>query len=153
MIRHATQGDIPAIADMCEVFHKASGIGKIRSCCRDTVVEIIKHLINGDNGEIYVTDEGDGLTGMAMVTLFPCWYNKQHLIAQELAWWVMPGKRMKAHGAKLFRAIEKWSVEKGAKTITMISLENLSPSKIRKMYEKRGFEMSEHIFVRKANGT
>jgi len=71
------------------------------------------------------------------------------LQAQELFWWVHPDKRGQAHGKNLYNAMEMWCKVQGVEVLAMISLEGMRPKQVGKLYERQGYHLVEHGYIKK----
>jgi GNAT superfamily N-acetyltransferase len=69
-------------------------------------------------------------------------------VAQELWWWLTPASRGSGAGGKMFKQIEQWAQEKGAKALFMIALEDDRAAKMEKVYARAGFKPLERTFIK-----
>lgn len=79
--------------------------------------------------------EGGFLAGV----LVPAWFNQNHLIGVELAWWSESGK-----GFALLDQFEQWARDAGA---TDVRLSTLS-ERARKALKRRGYKPAEFGLVK-----
>lgn len=70
------------------------------------------------------------------------------LCAQEVFWYVLPEHRGGRLALQLFNAFEKWAAEQGARTITVGHLAAINPDQMRRFYEKRGYHLLEHHYLK-----
>ena len=85
--------------------------------------------------------EGGMIAGFAQPFLF----NKDILVASEIAWWVEPDMRGTGLGQELLEGFEYWAKEKaGCKLVTMVSLDET----LGKFYEKNGYKLYERAYMK-----
>jgi len=142
VIRDAIVEDIPKLLVMGEEFYNATIHSKISKFSEDSLYATYYHLINDDNGILIVLDTGE-ITGMAGALLYPM-YMTGELTGQELFWWCTE----KGKGLGLLDELEKQAEEKGAKSFSMMSMDNLTPARLDKIYLEKGYNRSEHTYVK-----
>lgn len=64
----------------------------------------------------------------------------------ELFWFVIPGHR--GEGMKLFRAYEDWCNNSGCDIAAMIHLEDSYPDRLKRLYKKKGYTLTELHYVK-----
>lgn len=71
-----------------------------------------------------------------------------HLIAQEIMWWVTPDARHGTHGIRMVAEFEKWAKEFGASAVVMASfVETDGDDRLSGIYERRDYRKIEtHFF-------
>jgi hypothetical protein len=104
--------------------------------CADSVARLLEGLIA--DGICLVSD--GGMIG-GLVFAHP--FNNAHLAAQELFWW-SEGRE----GLLLLSAFESACMERGAASITMITLDAVEPEKTGRIYQRRGYVPLERSFVK-----
>jgi len=144
MIRTATREDIESILDMGDRFFSATKYSALMDYSRDATKKTIEHLIEDDLGILLVLDSGQGVTGMVGALLYP-FYMSGELTGQELFWW----SEDKGRGLDLLKALEGKAGELGAKTFSMISLDGLDEERLDRIYQKNGYERSEHSYLKR----
>ena len=142
MVRNANIDDIPSLLIMAKKFFKAAKFDGIEYN-EESTSKTIQHLIASHGGLLLVSDN-NGVDGMIGALVYPMYFNAAHLTGQELFWWSEGG----IGGIKLIAEMEKQAKELGAKTFSMIYLENITPKKLRDFYEKRGYKQSETHYMR-----
>lgn len=142
MIRNATMEDLPQILLLGEEFYNSTIHAELSKYCPETTEKTLIHLIEQDAGILVVLDDGE-VRGMAGALLYPA-YMTGELTGQELFWWCSK----KGKGLRLLDEIEKQAKEKGAKTFTMLSMDNLTPERLDKIYLGKGYNRSEHTYVK-----
>ncbi len=141
MIRDATHDDIPVMVEMGKRFADAARLEQIAGVDEASLRFTLQHLIDSDNG-ILLTGEGCVAGGMVV----PAYWNAHHLTGQELFWWVDPEHR--GVGVLLLDALENTAREMGAKSWGMITLDAIRPKATGRLYERRGYRLTEHAYVK-----
>lgn len=145
MIRTATAADIPALVEMGGRFFAASGFADSTSYDPDSMAHTFAQLIESEQGVLLVADG----VGMAGALVYPHYFNRHDLVAQELFWWVDEDARKSGAGSRLLLAIEAWAAERGAKSLIMLSLSALDAEKVNRMYENAGYRPAEQSFIKR----
>mgnify|MGYP000894854066 CR=1 len=143
MLREATLADMPELVRMGRAFHAAAKLDI--EFDDSTFRDLCAQLIEAD-GALLLIDDGAMLAALC----FPIYFNASALVAQELFWWVDPDKR--GAGIRLLQRAEQWAKEKGAVTLQMIALDELSGESVGRLYERRGYRPLERSYVRNLNG-
>jgi len=144
-VREATTDDLPELLRMGEMF--ASCIGASIEYDEASFAETLRGMIENDQATVMVA-EGASIVGMIAGLLFPAFFNHAHLTGQELVWWVDPEHRRGRAGIMLFSALEDWAKESGAQTFSMMSIEPLKTDEVNQMYERKGYTVHEHSFIK-----
>ena len=142
MIREATQDDIEILLILGKKFFDATEYSRFTSYSVEATKATVKHLIGDDNGILLVLDD-DGVKGMIGALIYP-FYMSGDLTGQELFWWC----EEKGKGLDLLWALEDKAKDIGVKTFTMLSLDQLTPERLDKIYTSRGYVRSEHTYLR-----
>lgn len=137
MIRPATLSDIPAMVEMGRRFTDKAGFADHVGYDDQSAAALLEGLIEGA-GVCLVGDRC-----MAAALVFPHPYNRSHIAAQELFWW-SEGRE----GIRLLRALEQAVRDRGAQSLTMITIEAIEPDSMGRLYRKRGFAPVEHHYLR-----
>jgi GNAT superfamily N-acetyltransferase len=136
MIRPATPNDVPAIVamgiDQMAEIYPAMGRNETR------LAETLTRLMASDDGLALVADDGETLTGMIGVVLFPH-HLTGDLTAGEVFWFVRQSARGTV-GMRLLKAAEAWAIEKGAKCLQMSAPPGSSAEAI---YARLGYQAIE----------
>lgn len=143
MIREARLEDIPNILHMGRAFFEENNWPAGVEFSADTLEATLISLIQGDSGKIFI--DSDYLGAVGGMT-YPFYFTGQ-LAGCEFFWWVSPEARG-GLGLQLFKHLEQWFKQKGATTSTMIALESSSPDKVGNFYEKQGYKLMEHHYMR-----
>lgn len=103
---------------MAREFHvfagcEALGLGLDEADLRETFGE----LATSGASLLVVAEDGRGLLGMLAALLVPWYARKTDVIAQEVWWWVDPGRRDSGAGLALLRELERWAGERGARVV------------------------------------
>lgn len=144
MIRPAEPKDAAALARMGEAFFagiKLSGVIPFDA-------KSLFSLITMENVGTFVIDNDGEVVGAGSVLVYPFSFNNSYLAAQELFWWVDPEYRRGTNGLDLYRAIEGWAKDHGANIMFMIAIENDCIDKVTRLYNRYGYEKTEHTFMK-----
>ena len=137
MIRAATHDDIPVLVEMGKTFTDKAGFADHVGYDPESVEALLTGLIEGA-GICLIGDKC-----MAAALVFPHPYNRAHIAAQELFWW-SEGRE----GMLLFSALEDAVKERGADSLTMITIEAIAAEQMGRIYTKRGFRAVEHHYMK-----
>jgi len=69
-------------------------------------------------------------------------------VGQEILWWVDPGYRKSKIASELLESLETWAKFIDTKHLLMGHYENEYAPKMRKMYEKNGFQLKEYNYYK-----
>lgn len=105
-------------------------------------------LIDIGVGYIIGLFEDDGpIMGALGGMICPALFNFKTMSVESF-WYVLPRYRRGRAGLLLFDEFERYSVERGAKLLAMIHLDNLQPESLRKLYVRRGYRLIESHYVK-----
>ena len=142
IIRDATVEDFPDIEIIGGEFAEAAGQPEVDS---ESLRESLGNLLNG--GILKVAENGS-IQGVAGALVFPAYWNRNEIMAQELFWFLRPEYRGTSTGLKLLISLENSAREKGAKRLMMLCLDALDGDKIASMYERLDYEPQERTYVK-----
>lgn len=142
MIRQAVEADIPAMLGMAKRFIEKAwarvGVPYDEASCRNT----LSALMNQENGVLLIADDRSGMIG---VIVNPWHFNSNVLTATELFWWTEPGCRA---GRALWLEAEIMAKALGAETMNMACEHHMRSGALERLYARRGYHPSEHIFIK-----
>lgn len=147
MIRHATEADLPAIAEMGERFHGEAGWSDIANYNRADCEKSLQAMIEGA-GVVLVAEQDGRIIGIVGGIYFPLYFNHGHKSGQEMFLYVEPGLR-DGIGAKLLIALEQAAREAGCQSWLMIALDHVAPEATGRLYKRRGYRPAEHSWIRR----
>ena len=142
MIRTATIEDLPELHRMGKEFVSVTGYEGFSSYDFDSANDVFIELIR--IGTILI----DGKNGMMGFMVFPVFFDKKSLIAQELFWWVDVEKRGSILGVKMLKMAENIAKDLGAKAFLMLSIHGLNGSKVNNLYKRMGYREHEETYIR-----
>ena len=148
MIRRAALDDVPKIAELGEIFHAEAGWADICEYDREDVEKTLAHLVNDENGILFVAEDGGEIIGMCGGLAHPIYFNHGHKSGQELFWWVKPGLRG-GIGKALLDAMEDEARSLGCASWAMIALDRVQPELTGMAYRRRGYRASEHSWIKR----
>lgn len=130
---------------LLEKFFNATEYGNITEFDYESTLDTLLQLMQ--SGVVKVATQDSEVVGIAGGIIYPWYFNKQDITAQEVFWWVEPDHRGNGLGKELFKAFEDAIKQKGAKSLTMVALD--SNKDIGKVYKKEGYSPSEHSYIRR----
>lgn len=144
-IRPALEADLYRVFEMGVSFivsHPAYAL--IFQWQPEPLAAFIRELATGDSSAILIVENDAGaLVGMVVLVLVtnpfggPPW-------AEEVAYWLEPEARRGTLAYKLLGAAEDWARRNGALSLRMVAPWG---SQIGKLYERRGYEPLETIYI------
>ncbi len=149
MIRSAVISDLPRIETMGARFFAASGLDRWFSYKPRCFSKVCADFMAGNQAVLLVGERQTGAVGMAAALAYPCWFDAEHLTAQELFWWVEPEHRGGAMGTGLRNGLEDWARGKGCRTMEMGALDAARPEALTHLYERQGYGPKERIFCKR----
>ena len=138
--RLATPDDMPELLRMGRSFAKAAGLDAEDESMATTLTLLM------DAGGLFVT--GEPIHGMAAGLLFPQYFRRSQIVAQELFWWVDPEARRSGAGRDLLAGMEAWARAGGAESLTMVALADLDGESIGRFYSSHGYTPLERHYVK-----
>lgn len=141
-IRLAESEDLSAILRLGEQFRAASPYRDVLVQNDEHAQIILRKLIRGEGGAMWVADRAGEVVGMIGMILFPHYFSGE-LMASELLFYVDPMSR--GMGLKLLRAAEAWAVACGARSISMIA----PTEDIGRIYARFHYQPSERAYVKR----
>ena len=153
MIRKATMNDYEALERMSKDFFKSSGYSKAFNVPYDAhdMTDLIMAQITDAARMILISEQGDQITGMIAGIVTPWFLNTSAVVAQELAWWVVPEARGGRTAFELLAAFRKWAKEKDATILCMSSIAGLDGEKVNRLYERAGLTHFETSYAEAVN--
>jgi GNAT superfamily N-acetyltransferase len=139
-LKIATIEDLPEISEMSMKFMSETGYTEFSD--QETIDNLIKSIVTSEGNErIIILEPGVGfLAGCAVPFVFG-----PHLLATEIAWYVVPEERGKKIGSEFLHAFEYWAREKaGCTMITMICLDD----RLDKFYNNEGYKLYERSYMK-----
>ena len=133
---------------MALAFHAASGLVESVAFDPESFTCTALSLIDSDTGVLMVADDDGDLCGVIGGIVYPHYFNVKHLTGQEMFWWVNPDSRSASTGKHLLNALHNWAESKGVETFMMVSLEQLNPVGVGKLYMRHGYTPVEHSYMR-----
>lgn len=147
-VRQATETDLDKYVELSSDFHAASPMQKVCQFDPDGFREFVLGAIDNPDICILLAELNGEIVGITGGIIYPLYFSPNHKVAQELWWWLTPAARGSGVGNKMFKHLQLWSKERGAKTIFMIALEDERAEKMEKVYCRAGFEPMERTFMK-----
>lgn len=111
-----------------------------------SIVDNLSTYLDSGICVLIIAEEEDRIVGMTAAVFFQLYMNKSTVMSQELFWWVHPDHRGGA-GREMLDRLEYESAQR-ADCLVMISLHNVQPERVGKLYERRGYKPVEHHYMK-----
>lgn len=148
IVREAVEADLPIYVQLSADFHAASPMQRVCKFDPEGFKEFVVIAMSNPDICILVAELNGEIVGITGGIIYPLYFSPSHKVAQELWWWLTPAARGSGVGNKMFKHLQLWSKERGAKTIFMIALEDERAEKMEKVYCRAGFEPMERTFMK-----
>jgi GNAT superfamily N-acetyltransferase len=148
IVREAVEADLPVYVQLSADFHAASPMHKVSPFEPKGFEEFVRAAIENPDICILLAELNGEAVGITAGIIYPLYFSPSHKVSQELWWWLTPAARGSGVGNKMFKHLQLWSKERGAKTIFMIALEDERAEKMEKVYCRAGFEPMERTFMK-----
>jgi GNAT superfamily N-acetyltransferase len=147
-VREATEADLPVYMELSADFHAASPMQKVCEFDPKGFEAFVRLAMQNPDICILLAEVNGEIVGITGGIIYPLYFSPTHKVSQELWWWLTPAARGSGAGNKMFKHLQSWSKERGAKTIFMIALEDEKAQKMEKIYCRSGFEPMERTFMK-----
>jgi GNAT superfamily N-acetyltransferase len=147
-VRKAIATDLEQYVKLARDFHKASPMHGVADFDEQGYSIFFLQSIIDPNIGIWLAEIDNEIVGITGALVYPLYFSPTNLVAQELWWWLTPASRGSGAGGKMFKHIEQWAQEKGAKALFMIALEDDRAAKMEKVYARAGFKPLERTFIK-----
>ena len=147
-VREATEADLSEYVKLSADFHAASPMQKVCEFEPEGFKEFVLAAIDNPDICILLAELNGEIVRITGGIVYPLYFSPSHKVSQELWWWLTPAARGSGVGNKMFKHLQLWSKERGAKTIFMIALEDERAEKMEKVYCRAGFEPMERTFMK-----
>lgn len=141
-VRDAEQSDIVALVQLGKEFADAAGLPDVDS---ESLQITLNNLMQ--DGILKVAENGS-VQGAAGALVFPMYWNRYEMVAQELFWFLRPEYRNGSTGIKLLFALENAARAQGAKRIMMLCLDALEGDRVASIYQRLGYAPQERTYVK-----
>jgi len=148
IVRDAVEADLPIYLQLSADFHAASPMQRVCEFEPEGFKEFVLGAMDNPDICILAAELNGEIVGITGGIIYPLYFSPSHKVAQELWWWLTPAARGSGVGNKMFKHLQLWSKERGAKTIFMIALEDERAEKMEKVYCRAGFEPMERTFMK-----
>jgi len=138
-VRPAQASDIKALMRMAESFHAASPCNGLIEFDPVSMANTFRTLATEPRACLLVAEVDGDVCAMVAGVLAGHYVNESHLVAQELFWWADEEARGSSAGPRLLSAFEDWARDEGASTVIMASTSTLTPEKLARYYERKGY--------------
>ena len=147
-VRKAIATDLEQYVKLARDFHDASPMHGVADFDEQGYSNFFLQSIIDPNVGIWLAEIDNEIVGITGALVYPLYFSPTNLVAQELWWWLTPASCGSGAGGKMFKQIEQWAQEKGAKALFMIALEDDRAAKMEKVYASAGFKPLERTFIK-----
>lgn len=139
MIRRATSADIPQCVELARAMHAESPMHRRLSFNTPKVETLFATMIARPLMALVLLSVTDGVVDGGVLALIEPHFFSDDLIAQELALYVVPGKRGSLRAARLLAGVDAWAKEMGAKILQAGCTTGIAMNRTIELYEHLGF--------------
>lgn len=100
-------------------------------------------------GLLVVAMNGEAAVGCLLGLRSALWFDPKIVLAVELAWWLEPGCRSGTAGVRMVDLFEKSARQSGCTDVSMMAMQNIQPDRVAALYERRGYRLTERVYVRR----
>lgn len=147
-VREATEADLPVYLQLSADFHAASPMQRVCEFEPEGFEAFVLGAMQNPDICILLAELNGEIVGITGGIIYPLYFSPSHKVSQELWWWLTPAARGSGAGNKMFKHLQSWAKERGAKTMFMIALEDERAQKMEKVYCRAGFEPMERTFMK-----
>lgn len=147
-VRQATEADLPVYLQLSADFHAASPMHRVSEFEPRGFEEFVLGAMKNPDIAILLAELNGEVVGITGGIVYPLYFSPSHKVGQELWWWLTPAARGSGAGNKMFKHLQWWAKERGAKTMFMIALEDERADKMEKVYFRAGFKPMERTFMK-----
>lgn len=146
MIRSLPVHEIPLLLPLARRFHESLLQGNLNHAPLNEqhFLNVLNTHLGNDTGFVLVA--GSPIQGMICGIMFDDMSTAEKC-CMEFFWFVEPAERGSI-GLRLLDALEQEARSRGAVRVLMAHLASEQTSKFARLYERRGFQLKEQIFVK-----
>lgn len=113
MVRLARLEDIPRLLMLGRAFYEQTRLATVAEYDDVSTADFLFGLITGPISTVFVAERGGQVVGGIGGAVVPCYWNRRHVIGQQMFLYLEPGYRGPAV-VGLLRGWESWAREHGA---------------------------------------
>lgn len=132
------------MAGLAKEFYGSSAV--LRVFDLERFVQFWTGVINSGIGVVFLLVDENGIQGTISGLTYQEPYSGE-LLAQEFFWFVH--KEFRGGGIRLYKAFEKWALDKGCVEIRMAHLVDSMPDKVAQFYERLGYSQVETLYAKR----
>lgn len=136
MIREATLADMDRLTDLGRRFFNAAEMGRIYRFSEGDFRGLVDGLMDSPLACVFVDD---AVTSVAAALMYPQWFDKSAMIAQEVLFWASPDAEP-GTGERLLTALEEWAADFGASVLEIGTMPALRQAATARWLGMRGYE-------------
>jgi GNAT superfamily N-acetyltransferase len=148
VVRRATMDDLEAYIPMARNFLASTPMGEIVPFDEEAFRVFYTGAMQNPDLSAWIAEYDGVAIGGSGALAFPMYFNPAFVSVQEIWWWLEPEARGKGAGKAMYREIEKWAAERGARALIMVALENGKARQFENLYARQGFKPMERTFFR-----
>ena len=146
-LRVATENDIIDLIILGKQFVIESGNIKLLGWDSTKMYNFLANAISIEDFCVFVMCHDEEVVGLFVGLTTPCFFSSV-IQSVEIAWYITPEHRKSKTAHKMIDLYEEWSVARGSVVTNLINLDMLSPDKVAKVYERKGYTLVENTFTK-----
>lgn len=143
--RLGDRGDVPRITEMALQFWPQTGYDIPADV--DSIIKLAVRCM--DQGLMTILEIDGKAVGFLAGLMAPCIANESVMIGSEIAYWIDPEHRDAGNGVLLLSSAEHNAKAAGVDMWGMMSLENVEPEKVDKLYKGMGYAIGERSYFKR----
>jgi len=140
--------DAAAYTAMAEDFYNTTELSDKIPFGPELFFNLLLGLVENENVLVLSCKKEKQLIGIAAAAVYPCFFNTDKKIVNELWWWVDPKDRGSLAAKAMLDKIELWAKDKKADVLVMNALANDKQEKVALYYSRRGFSPMEFTYCK-----
>lgn len=147
-VRRPEYADLGKYTELAMQFIAASPVSGVMPIDPNGVADFLVRSMDNPVVGLWLAEKDGAMVGICGALHYPLYFNPQHIIAQELWWWLTPEARGSGAGQALYKTLEEWAQENDAAALFMIALDDDRVEKTSKFYARAGFKPLERTFIK-----
>lgn len=145
IVRPGEEGDTPRLVQLGRHFYEQTAYQRV-PYSESGAAGWFKMM--RDHGLLFVAQAGSDVIGVIGGISSPFIVNPAHGVGMEMLMWVEPEHRSSGVAMQMMDAVEDAARDLGLTYWSMMSLEAVQPEAAAALYNKRGYKLAEHTFVK-----
>ena len=143
----ANEEDVIDLVILGKEFAKEAQVGFL-GWSNDKVSRSLSDAIARDDFLVVVMRHRTEAVGMLVAFVTPCFFSDA-MQAVEIVWYATPEHRGTKGAHRMVEHYEKWAKEAGAVCTNLSNLDILKADRVRKLYERKGYRLTENTFIKR----